>query len=118
MLTLLLVKVLGVYLIAMGLALLIRRRYFISVFAGLVENKLLRIVISVCEFIAGLFLIFSHQIWTSLPAGIITVFGWAMALEGFCYLFLPDRWFGKLMKVFNTKTCFFSNSSYFTKTLS
>jgi len=102
-LTFLLAKVFGVYLVVIGLALLIRRRYFISVFAGLVENRLLRIIVSVFEFIAGLFLVFTHEIWTSLPAIIISLFGWAMVVEGFCYLFLPDRWFGKLMKIFNTK---------------
>jgi len=70
-LTLILSQVFGVYLVVVGVALMARRKYFSSVFAGFVEDKLLRMVIAIVELIAGLFLVITHQVWTPLSAGII-----------------------------------------------
>ena len=102
-LTLILAKVIGVYLVVIGVALWARRKYFSSVFAGFVDNRLLRMVVAIVELIAGLFLVVTHQDWTPLAAGIITFFGWAMTLEGAAYLFLPDRAIARLFRVFNTR---------------
>lgn len=106
-LTILLAKVLGVYLVVIGIALFARRKYFLAVFAGFVENRLLRMVVAIAELVAGLFLVLTHQIWSSWPAGIITFFGWAMAVEGVAYLFVPDRWINKMFRLFNTKVWYF-----------
>ncbi|MFA5022846.1 MAG: hypothetical protein WC385_02455 [Candidatus Paceibacterota bacterium] len=106
MLTLLLAKVFGIYLIIIGLAIIFRRRYFLSVFAGLVDNRILRIVISIVELIAGLFIILTHQIWSSWLTGLITLMGWLMVIEGTSYLFMSDRRFAKLMKFVNHKAVY------------
>lgn len=106
MLTVLLAKVFGIYLIIIGLAIIFRRRYFLTVFAGFVEDKTLRITISIVELIAGLFLVLTHQIWSSLLAGLVSLMGWLMTLEGAAYLFMPDRWFAKMMKLFNHKAVY------------
>lgn len=106
-LTILLAKVLGVYLVVIGIALFARRKYFLAVFAGFVENRLLRMVVAIAELVAGLFLVLTHQIWSSWPAGIITFFGWAMVVEGVAYLFVPDRWINKMFRLFNTKVWYF-----------
>lgn len=106
-LTMLLAKVFGVYLVVVGIALFARRKYFSAVFAGFVENRLLRMVIAIAELVAGLFLVVTHQVWSSWPAGIITFFGWAMTVEGAAYLFMPDRWVSKMFRLFNTKVWYF-----------
>ena len=103
----LLAKVIGIYLVVIGIALFARRQYFSSVFAGFVDNRLLRIVIAIVELVAGLFLVVTHQIWASLPAGIVTFFGWAMTVEGIAYLFMPDRWVKKMFAVFNTRAWYY-----------
>ncbi len=102
-LTILLSKVFGIYLVILGVACLARRKYLSSVFAGFVDHRLLRMVIAIAELVAGLFLVITHQDWSNLAAGIITFFGWAMTIEGVAYLFLSDRAVAKLFKVFNTK---------------
>lgn len=102
-LTILLSKVFGVYLVVIGAILMARRQYFTSVFAGFVEHKLLRMTIAIVQLLAGLFLIITHNEWTPLAAGIITFFGWAMAIEGAAYLVLSDRAVGKIIRAFNTK---------------
>lgn len=106
-LTIILAKVFGVYLVILGVACLARRKYFSSVFAGFVDNRLLRMVIAIVELIAGLFLVITHQDWSNLVSGIITFFGWAMTIEGVAYLFLSDRAVAKLFKIFNTKAWYF-----------
>lgn len=106
-LSLLLAKVFGIYLIVIGIALFARRRYFSAVFAGFVENRLLRMIVAIVELVAGLFLIVTHQVWMPLAAGIVTFFGWVMAIEGLAYIFLPDRWVAKLFRVFNNKVWYF-----------
>ncbi len=103
----LLAKVLGVYLVIIGIALFARRKYFSAVFAGFVENHLLRMIVAIVELVAGLFLVVTHQIWNSWPAGIVTFFGWAMSIEGIAYLFMPNRWVNKMFRIFNTKVWYF-----------
>lgn len=102
-LTIMLAKVFGIYLIVGGLACMIRRQYFMSVMRDFVEHRLLRFFIAIAEFIAGLFLIYSHNYWTSFPEGLVSFFGWALALEGAFYLFMPDKVVRWVIRTFNTK---------------
>jgi hypothetical protein len=102
-LTILLSKVFGIYLIIGGLACLIRQKWFMSVVHNFVEEKLLRLVVAIAELVAGLFLIFNHNIWSSFGEGLVSLFGWMMALEGALYLFLSDKAVRKLIGFFNKK---------------
>ncbi len=85
-LTLFLSKVLGIALIIMGTAIMVRRRYFIPVFGAFVEERLTRAVVSMIELVAGLFLVLSHTAWSPPPAAIISVFGWMAVIEATAYL--------------------------------
>jgi uncharacterized membrane protein len=102
-LTILLSKVFGIYLIIAGLACLVRQNWFMSIVHNFVEEKLMRVIVSAAELIAGLFLIFNHNVWSSFSTGLVSLFGWMMAVEGATYLFLPDRSFRKLIGFFNKK---------------
>jgi len=102
-LTILLSKVFGIYLVVAGLALLLRQKWFMSVVHMFVEEKLLRLIVAIAELVAGLFLIFNHNLWGSFAEGLVSLFGWAMALEGAMYLFLSDRAVRKLIGFFNKK---------------
>lgn len=99
-LTIFLAKVLGVYLLVAGAALLVRRGYFVPVLGAFVEERPLRMIVGFIELLAGLFLVMAHTIWTPFPAAIISVIGILTALEGLMYLILPDEvieeWITKL----------------------
>ena len=41
--------------------------------------------------LAGLFLVFGHNVWSPLPAAIISLLGWIAVIEGGLYLLLPDE---------------------------
>ncbi|MFQ5540917.1 MAG: hypothetical protein ACE5F4_01585 [Candidatus Paceibacteria bacterium] len=103
-LTILLSQVFGIYLIIVGAAIMLRKRYFIPVFASFVDERLTRALVAIAELITGLFLILTHNVWTSLPAGIISFAGWALAVEGTLYLLLSDNAVEKLFRVFNVKS--------------
>lgn len=99
--TVLLAKVLGVFLVVGGLAVLLRYRWFIDVFADLSREGLSRMIWALLELLGGLFLVVQHNDWSSLPAGIITLLGWLTAVEGGLLLLLPDPAVKRYMALFN-----------------
>jgi hypothetical protein len=103
-LTVYLAKVIGLGLIILGGAIMLRRDYFIPVFATFARERLTRIVLSFVELIAGLALIVGHNVWSPAPAAIISLLGWIAAIEATAYLLLPDEIIEKWVAVFNTPT--------------
>lgn len=102
-LTLYLAKVLGVYLLVTGAALLVRRGYFIPVLGAFVEERSHRMIIGLLELLAGLALVMAHLEWSSPAATIISVIGIMTALEGFMYLVVADETIEKYIKMFNVQ---------------
>jgi hypothetical protein len=100
-LTIYLAKVFGIALIIMGAAIMARRRYFVPVFGAFAEERLLRTVTAFIELIGALFLIIGHNVWSPLPAAIITLFGWIALIESVCYMLLPDETVDGLIKSVN-----------------
>jgi hypothetical protein len=102
LLTMLLSRVLGLFLVILGALILLRRRYYLSVFAEFGRARLTRTVISMAELLAGLFLLVIHNRWSSFAAGLVSLIGWMAVLESLIYLALPDRIVEKFLKTFNT----------------
>ena len=102
-LTLLLAKVLGIFLIVVGAAILLRRRYFLPVFGSYPEQRLTRAVVSLAQLLAGLFLVVMHNGWSPPAAAIITIIGWLVVIEAGIYLLLPDDVVGRFIGTFNTE---------------
>jgi hypothetical protein len=102
-LTILLAKVLGLFLIIVGAAIMLRRRYFLPVFGAYPEQRLIRAVVSLAQLLAGLFLVTMHNVWSPLPAAIITIIGWMAMIEAGIYLLLPDDMVTRFIRTFNTE---------------
>jgi uncharacterized membrane protein len=100
--TILLARVIGVFLILIGAMLLARRPYFLSVFTEFVRQRLVRTVISMAEVLGALCIVLGHNVWSPLPAAIVTFIGWAALAEGCAYLFLPDPVLDRFIRTFNT----------------
>lgn len=96
-----LAKVVGLSLIIIGAAIVLRRHYFLPVFAAFVEQRLLRTTISMIELVAGLFIVV-HNAWSPLPAAVISLLGWMAVAEAAAYLLLPDTLVARLIGTFNT----------------
>lgn len=99
--TVFLSKVLGIFLVVLGTAIIVRRHYFLPIFASYVRERLTRTVASLIELLIGLFLALNND-WSPLPAALITLIGWMVVAEGLAYLLLPDEYVEKIIRTFNT----------------
>jgi hypothetical protein len=108
-LTLLLAKVFGLALIAIGIALIVYRNHYAQITRDFLQQRLLRTVISFSEMVAGLFIVIGHNIWAPLPAAIITVMGWMFLLEGASYLLLPEKWTARFINAVNRPQFFIAS---------
>jgi len=90
-LTILLAKVFGIALIAVSIALIAKRDFFEKVTRDFLQQDLLRLVIAFSEIVVGLFIVVGHNVWSPLPAAVITFLGWVFVLEGGSYLLLPRQ---------------------------
>jgi uncharacterized protein YjeT (DUF2065 family) len=100
-LTLLLAKVFGIALIAIGIALIVYRDLYAQMTREFVQQRLLRTVISFAEMVVGLFIVIGHNVWSPLPAAIITAMGWVFLLEGSAYILQPEKWTQRLLNFAN-----------------
>jgi hypothetical protein len=100
--TLLLSKVVGLTLIVIGAVIILRRRDLVPVFAGYVEQRLLRFIMSMIELVAGLALVM-HDTWSPPAAAILTLLGWMMVVEALFYMLAPDDVVADFMAIFNTE---------------
>ena len=100
-LTLLLAKVFGIALIAVSIALLLKREFFAKITRDFLQQDLLRLVISFSELVAGLFIVIGHNRWEPLPAAVITFLGWVFVLEGGSYLLLPEKYTARFINAVN-----------------
>jgi len=104
--TILLAKVLGLYMLISGVAIWGRQRFFAPVLGAFAEDRLLRVVIGAIELIAGLFLVNLHNTWGTLPESFISLFGWVLLLEGAFYLVASDATIEKMIGMFKKKAWF------------
>jgi hypothetical protein len=100
-LTVLLSKVFGLFLVIVGAAILLRRRYYLPVYGAYVRERLIRAVTSLAEILAGLFLVTLYGEWSSPSEAILGLIGWMALLEGLMFTLLPDGFLEKFMKIFN-----------------
>lgn len=108
-LTLLLAKVFGVALVFVSVALLLKREFFAKITRDFLQQDLLRLVISFLELLAGLFIVIGHNVWSPLPAAVITVFGWMFVLEGGSYLLLPQKYTARFINAVNRPQFFIAS---------
>lgn len=108
-LTLLLAKVFGLALIAIGIALILYRDLYAQMTRDFVQQRLLRTVISFSEMVVGLFIVIGHNIWSPVPAAVITVLGWMFLLEGGSYLLLPEKWTVRFLNAVNRPQFFIAS---------
>ena len=100
-LTLLLAKVFGLALVAIGIALIAYRDLYAQMTRDFIQQRLLRTIISFSELVVGLFIVTGHNVWSPVPAAVITVLGWMFVLEGASYLLLPEKWTTRFVSAVN-----------------
>ncbi len=108
-LTLLLAKVFGLALVAIGIALIVYRDHYAQITRDFLQQRLLRTVISFSEMVAGLFIVIGHNVWSPAPAAVITLLGWMFLLEGAAYLLLPEKYTAGFINAVNRPQFFIAS---------
>lgn len=83
-------KVLGLYLVIVSLAMLIRMDQFASYVNSLINNEPLMFVTGFFTLILGLLMVVSHNIWQWHWRLIITIFSWIALIKGASIIFFPQ----------------------------
>jgi hypothetical protein len=106
LLTILLSKVFGLYMLIAGVAVLTRRRQILLAIGALVEDKSARLVVGLMTLLIGLFVVNLHNVWETLPTALVSLFGWLAVLKGIGYLFLKESTLDGLVKYFYNRKWF------------
>lgn len=102
-LTILLAKVIGTYMVIGGIALLVRKRFFMSGLTSFIEDKATRFLLSAIDLLVGLLIVNTHNDWSTLPAGLITLIGWITIVKGVVSMYAKDTTLEKLSTKFRQK---------------
>ena len=112
--TLFLSRLLGLYFLVCGLAMIVHRQVVVDAMAKLTSNPAAMLCLSVFTLIAGLAMVLGHNIWTTSPAAVIvTLLGWLTLIKGVVYLLLPAKWLvGFSQAALNSGTYFYSATAF------
>lgn len=105
-----LAKVLGLYLLIVGLAMLLGRERMTRMAQSYAANEGLVFFSSIFILILGLLLVVSHNYWIMGWPVIITIIAWMTLLKGILYLFRPQV----IVKI---TSHYFDPKVYFTSTV-
>jgi hypothetical protein len=89
-LTLSLAKAFGVYFIAAGLSGLLAPERWRAILDGFRQNAALSYISGVFVFALGVAVIIAHNIWADPLAIVVTLIGWAAAIEGVVLIAFPE----------------------------
>ncbi|HYD93099.1 MAG TPA: hypothetical protein VEB18_01425 [Candidatus Paceibacterota bacterium] len=102
-LTIFLAQVFGLYMIIAGIAIIANQRNIMLAVAALVEERFSQLLVGVLSLLLGLFLVNSHNDWSTLPAGIVSLIGWLSLVKGIFYLFTPENSLTKIIRKLNQR---------------
>ena len=89
-LSLYLAKVIGVFYLLWGLALLLNHKTYTKMENKLLKNKPVSLMFGLILMPAGLYLAIGHYIWEFSWVGLITLFGWIVFIKGALIVVFPD----------------------------
>ena len=88
--TIFLSKLMGLFLVVVGLSMLIQGRLMAETFDGMMRDAPLLFIVGLIALACGLAIVLLHNQWKGgvLPV-VVTILGWATLLKGVLLLFLP-----------------------------
>lgn len=88
-LTAFLSKLIGLYAVAIAIALVVNRPMMDAAVTGLYQNSSAVLTYGVIALGVGLAIVLGHNVWFGAPAIIVTIIGWLSLLKGLALLLLP-----------------------------
>jgi uncharacterized protein YjeT (DUF2065 family) len=95
-----LAQLLGVVLVVIGLALVIRASHFQKMYNEIIKSEALLALSGMFALVLGTVVILSHNVWEPSWVVIITLFGWLGLIKGVSLLLLPKEMSGMTLKWF------------------
>jgi len=91
--TIFLSKLLGLYCVVVGLAMLVHRHATLEMLRAMLHNAPLLYVAGIIALAIGLAMVLGHNVWKGgiLPI-VVTLIGWLALIKGLLLLFLPAQW--------------------------
>ena len=112
--TLFLSRLLGLFFLICGLAMLVHKQVFTDAIATASGNPIAMLWISLIISLAGLAMVLAHNVWSKCPvAVIVTLLGWLTLIKGITYLLLPAKWLGEFFQaVLNCGECLYAVTAF------
>jgi uncharacterized protein YjeT (DUF2065 family) len=85
-----LAKIMGIYLVIVGLAYFFRRDFFRAVITDFYNSPALIALASIINLVIGLLVVLNHNIWEFSWKVVITILGYVSVLKGIMNLFAPE----------------------------
>lgn len=98
-----LAKLIGFYLIIVGVVAALRQSSVMPAIADLIKNRALVVLFAFIELAAGLALLVANPVVTPDWIGVIALVGWMMVIESILYLTLPFRLVQRIIRPFNRR---------------
>jgi len=91
-LTIFLAKLIGLYCVLFGLAMVAQKEAMLDIVAALMRNGPVLLIVEVIAVTAGLGIVIGHNVWSggALPV-LVTLLGWIMLIRGVVLLFLSPQ---------------------------
>ena len=99
--TIFLAKVFGVFFVSACALFSFREREVRSIVRSMIRERALIFVTALASLSIGLILVFSHSVFTSVVASVITLTGWLIALKAVALLYMKESQFEKTVNLFN-----------------
>lgn len=84
-------KLFAIVYLTVGIAALIHRAYFCSVFETMITSPAVLTVISLIALTVGASIVVSHNVWVPDWPVLITILGWFAMIKGMSFLIFPVR---------------------------
>jgi len=105
-LTILLAKVMGIYLVIAGVAVLLKQSSIRQAISDFYKNDFLAYLAGAITLIIGLLIVLNHNIWDGTWVTLITIIGWVILLKGAMYLLLSEPVMKKMTRMFDNKSMY------------
>ncbi len=107
-LTIFLARLIGLYCLLFGLAMVVRKEAMLEMVAALIRNGPVLLIIEVIGVTAGLAIVLGHNVWSggALPI-IVTLLGWIILIRGVVLLFLSPQGKVRFFEMFRFAELFY-----------
>ena len=112
--TLFLSRLLGLFFLICGLAMIVHKQIVTDALATVPGNPVAMWYFSLIVTLAGLAMVLVHNVWSKSPAAVIvTLLGWLTLIKGIAYALVPAKWLaGCFQAVLNSAAYFYSATAF------